>query len=147
MGNVLGLTWREVDLESRTAFFAADDMKNDFPLGVALNDTAMEVVRAERGKHETYVFSVRGGPIKQANGQVWRNALKRAGITDFRFHDCRHTWASMLVQNGATMAELQEAGGWKTGAMVRKYAHLSKDNLQAMAGKLDSILYNSCTVA
>jgi hypothetical protein len=39
-----------------------------------------------------------------------------------------------------------DAGGWKTQAMLRTYAHLSKDNLQAMAGKLDKILYKSSTV-
>jgi hypothetical protein len=38
------------------------------------------------------------------------------------------------------------AGGWKTQVMLRKYARLSKDNRQAMAGKLDKILYKSSTV-
>lgn len=55
----------------------------------------------------------------------WRNALKWAGIADFRWHYLRHTWASRLIQNGTPVHDLQEMGGWKSAAMVRRYAHLA----------------------
>jgi integrase len=57
------------------------------------------------------------------NTKAWRNALKRAGVTDCRWHDLRHTWASWLIQNGTPLFDLQEMGGWKPAAMVRRYAH------------------------
>jgi integrase len=59
------------------------------------------------------------------NTKAWRNALKRAGVTDCRWHDLRHTWASWLIQNGTPLFDLQEMGGWKSAAMVRRYAHLA----------------------
>lgn len=64
---------------------------------------------------------------------------KRAGITDFRFHDLRHTWASCLVQAGVPLSALQEMGGWESIEMVRRYAHLAPNHLAEHAKKLDSL--------
>ncbi len=61
-------------------------------------------------------------------------ALKRAGITDFRWHDLRHTWASWHIQNGTPLHVLQELGGWADSSMVLRYAHLSSEHLQSYAG-------------
>jgi integrase len=93
----------------------------------------MDVVRAQRGKHRTHVFTYEGQPIKQVSTQAWYLALKRAGIEDFRWHDLRHTWASWHVQSGTPLFALQELGGWETEKMVRRYAHLAADHLAAHA--------------
>ncbi len=45
-------------------------------------------------------------------------ACRRAGIDDFRVHDCRHTWATWLYQANRDLAALQALGGWKTVSMV-----------------------------
>ena len=55
--------------------------------------------------------------------------MERVGITDFRWHDLRHTWASWHVQNGTPLFALQELGGWESAEMVRRYAHLAADHL------------------
>ena len=60
---------------------------------------------------------------------AWRASLRRAGITDFRFHDLRHTWASRLVQAGVPLSALQEMGDWESIEMVRRYAHLAPAHL------------------
>ncbi|MDO9053896.1 MAG: tyrosine-type recombinase/integrase [Gallionella sp.] len=86
--------------------------------------------------HPTLVFTKGGKRIARANGKVWRNALKRAGITDFR-----HTWASWAVQNGVTIFEIQHLGGWSSSRMVERYAHLSSGHFAAAARKLDAISY------
>jgi site-specific recombinase XerC len=82
------------------------------------------------------VFTYAGRPIWQVNTKHWRAALKRAGITDFRWHDLRHTWASRLRQNDVPTWVLQELGGWKSEAMVRRYAHMSTKHLQPYADQL-----------
>ena len=71
---------------------------------------------------------------------AWRNALKRAGIEDFRFHDLRHTWASWLIQSGVPLSVLQEMGGWESIYMARRYAHLAPNHLSEHAKKIDAIL-------
>jgi site-specific recombinase XerD len=54
----------------------------------------------------------------------------RAGIDDFRWHDLRHTWASWHVQNGTSLQELQQLGGWSNFETVLRYAHLSSNHLR-----------------
>jgi integrase len=56
----------------------------------------------------------------------WETALRRAEIFDFRFHDLRHSAASYLAMNGASLAEIAEVLGHKTLQMVKRYAHLSE---------------------
>ncbi|MGJ8619640.1 MAG: tyrosine-type recombinase/integrase [Methylophilaceae bacterium] len=129
--NVTGLTWSQISLDRKTAWIHADQTKNGEPLAVPLSSEALEVLRAERFKHQTHVFTYKGEPIEEPAGKAWRAALKRAEITDFRWHDLRHTWASWHVQKGTPLAVLQELGGWSDLKMVLKYAHLSSNHLAA----------------
>lgn len=62
------------------------------------------------------------------------NDVKNAGLDHRRWHDLRHTWASWLVQSGATMQQLMELGGWSTYSMVLRYAHLAPSHLHDAAG-------------
>jgi integrase len=70
-------------------------------------------------------------------GSGWKRALRRVGITDFRFHDLRHTWASWHVTNGTSLQELMELGGWKSYEMVLRYAHLAPDHLSRAAARIE----------
>ncbi|KZY96925.1 integrase, partial [Oleiphilus sp. HI0072] len=112
--NVLGLKWEQVDLSRRVAWIYNDEVKNGKSLAVPLNQEALQVLREERFKNSTYVFTYKGERILRANNSAWRRALKNAGIDDFRWHDLRHTWASWHVQNGTSLNVLQELGGWET---------------------------------
>jgi len=80
-----------------------------------------------------YVFVYGDHPVKECNTKAWKNALKRAGIKNFRWHDLRHTWASWHVQSGTSLQELQQLGGWASFEMVLRYAHLSSDHLKGAA--------------
>jgi integrase len=52
-------------------------------------------------------------------------ALERAGIEDFKFHDLRHSAASYLAMAGASPSEIAAVLGHKTLAMVKRYSHIS----------------------
>jgi integrase len=136
-GNVLDLTWDRVDQDRRIATIEHGDTKNQDALGVPLNDLAMAVLSRQQGKHETSVFTYRGQPLRSANTRAWRKALAKCGITAFRWHDLRHTWASWLRQNDVPTWVLQELGGWKSESMVRRYAHMSVKHLQPYADQLN----------
>jgi integrase len=69
----------------------------------------------------------------------WRPALKAAKIANFRFHVCRHTFASRLAMSGVDLYTVQRAGGWKTQAMVERYAHLSPDHLRGAVERLANL--------
>src|SRR4030095_6318626 len=77
---------------------------------------------------------------RQLRGTAWEAAVRRAKITNLRFHDLRHTFASWVAKKGRPLKEIQEALGHKSLAMTMRYAHLSPDNLRAAVASLDGIL-------
>lgn len=82
------------------------------------------------------MFTFRGKPVTRANNHAWRKAVKRAGLTDLRWHDLRHTWASWHVQAGTPLAVLKELGGWASLTMVLRYAHLATEHLADHADRI-----------
>ena len=100
---------------------------------------ALSVLLKQIGKHPTRVFIFFGEPITQVNTKAWTAALKRAGIENFKWHDLRHTFATWHRQAGTPTHELQRLGGWKTGAMVERYAHVAPEALQGAACRIDAI--------
>lgn len=137
--NVKGLRWEYVDMKLRHAWVKAEEHKNGKPHAVPLNDMAMSVLSKRQGQHPTHVFAYEGKPVVQVSTKAWRNALERADIENFRWHDLRHTFATWHRQAGTPTHELQRLGGWKTTAMVERYAHIAPEGLQAAASRLDNV--------
>lgn len=144
--NILNLRWSQVDLANRAVTFSGEEMKNGNEHTVPLSDAAFNVVVAQIGKNPEYVFTYRGNPIREINTKHFRAALKRAGIYNYRFHDNRHTWASLLIQNGVSLYELQEMGAWQSVEMVKRYAHLAPKKLQENAEIVAGVLEPSVTI-
>jgi integrase len=78
-------------------------------------------------------------PITQVSTNAWYGALERAEVSNFRWHDLRHTWASWHVQSGTPLFALQELGGCESAEMVRRYAHLAADHLAPFAERLGAL--------
>jgi len=140
MSNVIGMEWKWVNLADRTVTIPGAVMKNGDDHIIPLNAAAYGVIARQAGKHAEHVFVYRGQPVKAASNSAWYKALKRAGLADVRFHDLRRTWASYLIQNGASDRELQELGSWKSLTMLRRYAQLRVKHLAPAAGIIDRVL-------
>ena len=69
--------------------------------------------------------------------RVFTPALKRAGISDLRWHDLRHTFASRLVMAGVDARTVQTLMGHKTLAMTERYSHLSPAHKLAAVQRLN----------
>lgn len=139
--NVTRLQWKQVSLERRHLWVSGAEHKNGRPHSVPLNQAAMDVLLKRQGDHPTHVFTYEGNPIVQVNTKAWRNALQRAGILDFRWHDLRHTFATWHREAGTPTHELQRLGGWKTQSMVERYAHVAPEGLQFAASRLDTLMH------
>lgn len=99
-----------------------------------LNDSAVEILHSQRGKHRRIVFPYQGRAIAKQGAPAWRSACRAAGLKAFRWHDLRHTWASWHVQNGTPLPVLQELGGWASLSMVMRYAHFAPSHVASYAG-------------
>lgn len=138
--NVLNPEWSQVDIQRKVAWIHADQAKAGRDIHVSPNETALNVLRQQIGKHPDRVFTFRGKPIVWANTRACRKALAEAELTDFRWHDLRHTWASWLAQSGVPIGDIQEMGAWESAEMVRRYAHLSPAHLAGRAEVVDKLL-------
>ena len=76
-------------------------------------------------------------------GRAWTNALNKAEIKNFRFHDLRHCAASFLLESGASLGELAEVLGHKTLQMVKRYAHLSEPRSASIVSNMNATLFGS----
>ncbi len=134
---ITGLEWSRVDLQRRTAWL--NHTKNGTPRGVPLNEDAVAVLKAEKNKHPRFCFTYRGEPIRSnVCNTGWLEAVKKAGLTDFRFHDLRHTWASWHRQAGTSCDELKDLGGWKSRVMVDRYAKFATEHLSVAASRIET---------
>ena len=69
-----------------------------------------------------------GTPIKRFN-KAWKACLKEADISDFHFHDLRHTFASNMLLSGASLKDVKEAMGHSDISMTDRYSHLTLSHL------------------
>jgi hypothetical protein len=100
-------------------------------LGVYKPNVGHRLERFRLDRREACVFPGRGtkGLFVPAHfGSSWRTAMKAADLKDFRFHDLRHTTASYLAQNGASLLEIADVMGHRQLQMVRRYSHLTTDS-------------------
>jgi integrase len=82
------------------------------------------------------VFKNRRGKGYSWINSAFKNALARADIREFRFHDLRHTFASWLAMEGVPLSTIGRLLGHKTPQMTMRYAHLAPDYLAKVEGFL-----------
>lgn len=135
-GELLGLRWDDIDLVGRRA--TLEHTKNGERRVLALEGPALEALqesKARRRLGNDRVF-VSGRGLATFPRNAWEEAIQKSEVQDFHFHDLRHTFASYLAMSGATLAELAEALGHKTLAMVKRYAHLSEAHTSAVVRRM-----------
>ncbi len=120
---MLSLKWDQINFKTKTAHL--EETKNGEQRILTLTkDVISELLKHRRAIG--YVFAHPEDPNKYFRNfdLYWRAALKDAKITDFRFHDLRHTCASMLAMNGASLLEIAQVLGHKSITMTQRYSHL-----------------------
>jgi len=142
---LFGLTWGDVDFEHGAVRFIKT--KNGEARSVHLPRIAIEALLAlkpEKIDPAAPVFlTPEGGKltVNRANTQ-WKRIREAAGLKNFRWHDLRHTCASFLAQNGATLLEIGAVLGHQSADITMKYAHLvagkAVSGHEGMNSKLDA---------
>lgn len=125
-GELTGLTWADINLERRTLTVRATSAKSGKARHIPLNDTARDVLTRWQGQHpEGRLFAV------VSVTKAWRALMTAAKIEDFRFHDCRHDFASKLVMAGVDLNTVRELLGHADIKMTLRYAHLAPEHKAA----------------
>ncbi len=110
---------------------------------VPLNEAALAVVRSGQGLSPSdLVFTKNDEPINEEwLTHAFKKAVIRANLpAGLHFHSLRHTFATWLVQRGATLYEVQTLLGHSSSQMMEVYSHLQPGHLHSTVNRLDVTL-------
>jgi len=139
---IMGLEWKRIDLARGVAVL--DDTKNGERRALPLAGLALELLkeRAKVRRIDTPLLFPGRNPSKPVElRKAWLAALAAAGVEDFRWHDLRHSAASYLAMNGASLAEIAEVLGHKTLSMVKRYSHLSDSHTAGVVASMNAKIF------
>jgi integrase len=143
-GELFKLTWGDVDSRSRQLTVRASTAKAGKTRHVPMNAEVIEILKAwkpDGASDKDFVFVTPTGlPIispKKAFGAL----MLAARISDFTWHDLRHTFASKLAMRGVDLLTIKELLGHASVKMTEVYAHLQPDRHQAAVALLHESSY------
>jgi integrase len=125
------LKWSDVDFDRQIAYISTT--KNGEPKLLPLTEAVVTELKQFSKQDNSLVFD---SVIKPGRAycftKPWKKALNEAGIEDFTFHSLRHTCASYLAMNGASLLEIADVLGHKQIQMTKRYSHLCIDHKQKL---------------
>ena len=155
-GELLGLKWTDIDwnngiIKVRRQVARVDGQIVEAPLKtknsyrtVTISQQAIEVLKQQEEKtNDEYVFpSPNGGPISPDSvNNMLKRVLARAGIPKVRFHDLRHTFATVALQNGVDIKTVSGMlGHFSAGFTLDTYAHVTTAAQKEAADTMGDVL-------
>lgn len=143
--------WKNIDLHKRV--WTVPRSKNGRSRRIILSSAAVEVLHAVRVKSEDLLLPTKQddflfiNPITRTAyhsfDTAWFKARAQAGLENVRMHDLRHTFASLLINKGVSLYEVQTLLGHSSMQMTQRYAHLAPDRLHRRTELLTSIISKS----
>lgn len=140
---ILTLTWDDIDLNRGSIHLQTT--KNGDRRIIPLVGLPLELLKNIKFTSQTKLAFP---SLKDPNTFIdirsaWESVLQKAQITNFKFHDLRHTAASYLAMKQASLLEIGALLGHKTVQMTKRYAHLSDNHICKTAVSLQAALFNS----
>jgi integrase len=133
LNEALSATWDQIDRGNRVWKIPAKVSKSGKVRAVPLTDAAFDVLN-ELPTKEGYLFvsPKTKGKLSHVH-RVWDRLRNEAGLPNFRIHDCRHAFASMLVNSGHSLYAVQTILGHSSHSVTERYAHVSSRTMMEAA--------------
>jgi integrase len=138
-GELFALTWESVDIVAGRITVHGATAKSGRTRHIPLNADALAALRGWRDQAPVrtgLIFPAKSGDALTHVRRAWESVLRAAGITRFRWHDLRHTFASKLVMASVDLNTVRELLGHSDYAMTQRYAHLAPEHKAAAVAKL-----------
>jgi len=127
-GEILSLRWEDINYQTRTAYLSLT--KNGESRKVPLSRRAMETLQSLPRSIDGRVLPINFAALETN----FKRARDRAGLTDLRIHDLRHTAATRLSEKLPNLLELSAVTGHKSLAMLKRYYHPNAEQLAMKLG-------------
>jgi integrase len=133
------LTWDMVDLPRRTITLVNTKARSR-TRHIRINQTALAALKSiERAESNPFVFQATRYDARLKDPKKWfESCVAEAKITDFHWHDLRHTFISRLVMAGVSLPIVQKLAGHSDPKMTSRYAQLAPKTAQDAVDVLDT---------
>jgi len=135
-GEIFNLTWDDVDFERRVIL--VEQSKSGKKRVVPMNQTVSELLKNMIRRSELVFPSPRTGLRLDTIRKGFTEAIAKAGIRNFRFHDLRHTAATRMADAGADAFTLMKILGHSNIQMTARYTHATDNALRRALENLDT---------
>lgn len=139
-GELFHLSWEMIDLKERSIIIAGEITKNSSSRYIPLNDEAYKIITQlfeKSSLKKGLVFPSKDNKPFNNVKRSWTTVLKKAQITEFRWHDLRHHFASKLVMAGIDLNTVRELLGHSDIKMTLRYAHLAPEHKIKAVNKIN----------
>lgn len=149
-GEIMGMRWQDIHTAPDQSFTRVHltKTKNDKARSVLLTSPALELLEERRTKlldclqAKTAIGLIFPSGVDEDQPvdlrKPWGSALQAAGIEEFRFHDLRHTTASYLAMNGASLLSISKVLGHQTTKMTERYSHLATSHIDEVVRSMNA---------
>ncbi len=140
---IMNLKWDDVDFNRKLFYFLETKNKErrSVPISQHAYDLLQEHKKVRRINTKLVFPGIQGNKPLELKRQ-WENAVEIAGLEDFRFHDLRHTAASYLAMNGASLLEIAHILGHRTLEMTKRYSHLTDQHTAEILERINEVQFN-----
>lgn len=135
-GEITSLLWPDVDFTRRTLTVRAFNSKTARSRTVAMTARVYADLQ-KRWEESTFDPSMRIFNVTKLR-RSFQTACRRAGVKDFRLHDCRHTAITRMIRAGIPPVEVMRVSGHTTMAAFYRYANLESDTIYRAASAIDA---------
>lgn len=123
-GEILNLKWADTDFKKDVIYL--ENTKNGENREVFMSAIVKNaLIRIPKHQSSPYLFYTRKSKHRKTVKAAFKEALQKAGIDNFHFHDLRHTFGSQLSMRGCDLNTIRDLMGHKSVKMTLRYAHLS----------------------
>ena len=150
-GSAVGLKWQDIDFNNKTVTFQGEYSKTGVTVQVPMVEDLCTILKTwaeqegsnieDTSSDKRFVFTSRhqkdNKPIVSVDKKTWKKILKDAGISHARWHDLRHTFASMLLEKDESVFVISKLLGHKSIKTTERYLHLRDQAARNAISSLD----------
>ena len=143
-GEIMSLEWLHVDLERKRIIL--EKTKNGSKRTIPLSGLALELLKEHHQKRffdTNLLFPSKNHRKPMDLRRPWLKALQIAEITDFKFHDNRHSAASYMAMSGASLTEIGTILGHKRLEVTKRYSHLSQKHISSVVERMNQEVFGA----
>ena len=139
----LGMKWEHLQLDGPKPMWYVPHTKSGKSRYVILNPMSVQILNElpkAQGNPYVFVGKIQGQPLHNPI-KAFKRIIHRADIeSHFRLHDLRHTHASLIINNGGTLYDVQSALAHANSSISERYAHLSEASRQKTSHNISNVI-------